>query len=140
MRDCVDKTVCNCLLFFDVSFIVSFCCVFLMCLLMCLFVVSSCCVYLLCLFVVSICCVFLWCILYIYSCVLHLCLSPVILSCLVLNSHGPRVMSLISTIMSLRKVVLRRDIIVENKDINLAPWLFHSVQHFFIWNVNIFCT
>ena len=61
-----------------------------------------------------------------------LVLSPVILSCLLLNSHGPRVLSLISTIMSLRKVVLRRDIIVENKDINLAPWLFHSVQQFFL--------
>jgi hypothetical protein len=41
-------------------------------------------------------------------------------------------MSLFSSIMSLRKLVLRRDINVENKDINLDPWLFHVVQEGFL--------
>jgi hypothetical protein len=37
-------------------------------------------------------------------------------------------MSLFSTIISLRKTTLRRDIIVENKDITLAPWLLNTRQ------------
>jgi hypothetical protein len=48
--------------------------------------------------------------------------------CTLWNSQGARLMSLFSTITSLRKTTLRRDIIVDNKDITLAPWLFNTRQ------------
>ena len=70
-----------------------------------------CCVYLLCLFVV-LCCV---------------------------EQPRLKINVLVSTIMSLRKLVLRRDLIVENKDISLAPWLFHIVQHLLWVFVVPFC-
>ena len=48
--------------------------------------------------------------------------------CTLWNSQGARLMSLFSTIISLRKTTLRRYIIVENKDITLAPWLLNTRQ------------
>ncbi len=56
---------------------------------------------------------------------MYCCLSSVV-------QPRRKIMSLFSSITSLRKLVLRRDINVENKDINLDPWLFHVVQEGFL--------
>jgi hypothetical protein len=87
---------------------------------MCLFVVSICCVYLLCLFVVSVCCVCLLC-LFVVSIVVSICC--VYLLCLFVVSCGTAKAKdnfLVSTLMSLRKTVLRRYIVVATRNLSFA--------------------
>ncbi len=69
-------------------------------------------------------------------CVYLLCLF-VVLSCVEQPRHKINV--LVSTVMSICKLVLRRNIIVENKDINFAPRLFHLVQNLLYVFVAPFC-